>query len=284
MMFNINQAVVAAIMMLAAAASVDKVAAVSAVTATVHRRVKSGKNGPTPPKGQYYTKKNPKSSKKNSPTPNPLTAPIPAPALPPLSYRPTDVPTMTAPEPEPTDGPTEEPTPDPFASPTAAAPEPTDGPTEETKPLLDIPNTVPEDYSEEGYTILMSALWHTPDYLMETLFTTGPFTLFAPTNAAFRLLDEDLYTCLAEPRYWDVLQDVLMYHVADGEYSTEQLVNDQVINMWDGQELLINIDDGTVVINDNDNDNDNAKVVLPNVLASNGILHGIDRVLMPPGT
>ena len=48
--------------------------------------------------------------------------------------------------------------------------------------------------------------------------------------------------------------------------------------------MLINIDDGTVVINDNDNDNDNdnAKVVLPNVLASNGILHGIDRVLVPP--
>ena len=113
---------------------------------------------------------------------------------------------------------------------------------------------------------------------------TGPFTLFAPTNAAFHLLDEDLLGCLSEPRYQDVLQDVLMYHVADGEYSTEKLVNDQVINMWDGQKMLINIDDGTVVINANDNDNDNAKVVLPNVLASNGILHGIDRVLMPPGT
>ena len=256
---SFKQAIVATMMMLAAAASVDKVVAVSAATTTKQRRVKSSKNDNI--LFMVPSKNSPKSSKKNSPTPSPvalptpnsLALPTPAPVLPPLPYRPTDFPTTTAPE-------------------------PTDGPTEQ--PLLDIPNTA----QEKGYTTLMKAL--TAADLVDALSFphTGPFTLFAPTNAAFRLLDEDLYTCLAEPRYWDVLQDVLMYHVADGEYSTEQLVNDQVINMWDGQELLINIDDGTVVINANDNDNDNAKVVLPNVLASNGILHGIDRVLMPPGT
>ena len=169
------------------------------------------------------------------------TSPIPAPTL--------------IPPPEPTDFPT-------------AAPEPTDEPTEA---LLDIPNTL----QEEGYGIFVEAL--TRAGLIEDLSSPNEsFTVFAPTHTAFGLMDQDLLQCLLEPRFKDVLQDVVMYHVADGEYSTEQLVNDQVINMWDGDNILINIEnDGTVVI-------DNAEVVFPNMMATNGILHGIDQVLMPP--
>ena len=254
MMFNINTVVVATIMYLAALASVDKVCA----KATVRRRVKSGKKnyyGPPPPP----PKSSKKNSKKNRPTPSPVTPPdpnpvalsTPEPVLPPLSYRPTDVPTTTAPKPEPTDG-----------------------PTEEFEPLLDIPNTA----QEEGYTTLVEAL--TAADLVDALsFPNGPFfTVMAPTNTAFGLLDEDLLGCLLEPLYQDVLQNVLLYHAADGKNPAQGLFIDQEIEMLNGDNILINIDAVNVVINDN------AEVVQPNVIASNGILHGIDRVLFPPGT
>merc|ERR1711865_368679 len=73
-----------------------------------------------------------------------------------------------------------------------------------------------------------------------------------------------------------VLQDVLLYHVADEELLAQQLFNDQVIDMMNTDSILITIDEGTVVINDN------AEVVAANIIASNGVLHGIDRVLIPP--
>ena len=168
---------------------------------------------------------------------------------------------------EPTDATTDAPTDEPTDAPTTEEP---------TVALLDISNTL----QEEGYGIFVVAL--TEAGLIEALSyppNSGKFTVFAPSHTAFGKMDQDLLECLLEPRYVEILEDVLMYHVADGEYSTGQLVNDQVINMWDGQEMLINIkNDGTVVINDN------AEVVQPNVMTTNGILHGIDQVLMPPGT
>ena len=81
-------------------------------------------------------------------------------------------------------------------------------------------------------------------------FPNGPFTVFAPTNTAFGLVDKDLLGCLLEPRYQDVLQFVLLYHAADGEVLAQQLFNGQKIVMLIEEDILINIDDGTVVIND----------------------------------
>jgi hypothetical protein len=153
------------------------------------------------------------------------------------------------------------PTPSPVTPPTPA-------PT--TLPFLDVPGTA-EEY---GFTTLVTAL--TAANLVETLaFPNGPYTVFAPTNAAFGRLGQELLGCLLLPRYQDVLQDVLLYHVADEELLAQQLFNDQVINMMNTDSILITIDDGTVVINSN------ADVVEPNLIATNGILHGIDRVLIP---
>merc|ERR1711865_1298525 len=87
---------------------------------------------------------------------------------------------------------------------------------------------------------------------------------------------QELLGCLLLPRYQGVLQDVLLYRVADEELLAQQLFNDQVIDMMNTDSILITIDEGTVVINDS------AIVEAANIIASNGILHGIDRVLVPP--
>merc|ERR1711865_240881 len=104
----------------------------------------------------------------------------------------------------------------------------------------------------------------------------GPYTVFAPTNAAFDRLGQELLGCLLLPENQVVLQDVLLYHVAIGEFLAQQLVNNQVIEMINTDSILITIDPGTVEINDS------AIVVAANIIASNGVLHGIDEVLIPP--
>merc|ERR1711865_665066 len=137
--------------------------------------------------------------------------------------------------------------------------------------LLDIPGTA----SEYGFTTLVTAL--TAADLVQALSSpNGPYTVFAPTWAAFDRLGQELLGCLLLPENQVVLQDVLLYHVAIGEYLAQQLVNNQVIEMINTDSILITIDPGTVEINDS------AIVVAANIIASNGVLHGIDQVLIPP--
>merc|ERR1711865_754076 len=125
--------------------------------------------------------------------------------------------------------------------------------------LLDIPGTA----SEYGFTTLVTAL--TAANLVQALSSPyGPFTVFAPTNTAFDVLGQELLGCLLLPANQVVLQDVLLYHVANGEYLAQQLVNNQVIEMTNTDSILINVVEGTVVVNDN------ADVVQPNVFASTG--------------
>merc|ERR1711865_726568 len=166
-------------------------------------------------------------------------------------------------------GPSDTPTVPATLSPVATA-APTERPTSASS-LLDIPGTA----SEYGFTTLVTAL--TAAGLVPALSTpNGPYTVFAPTNAAFDVLGQELLGCLLLPANQVVLQDVLLYHVANGELLAQQLVNNQVIEMTSTDSILITIDEGTVVVNDN------AEVVQPNVFATNGLLHGIDRVLIPP--
>merc|ERR1712028_305478 len=201
------------------------------------------------------------------PTDSPTEAPVFT--EPPTTFVPTEEtgdPTSETVEPtsetvEPTSE-TEEPTSE-TAEPTTFVPTPT--------LLLDIPETA-LDY---GFTTLVTAL--TAANLVQALSSPyGPFTVFAPTNAAFDVLGQELLGCLLLPANQVVLQDVLLYHVANGEYLAQQLVNNQVIEMTNTDSILITIDEGTVVVNDN------ADVVAANIIASNGVLHGIDRVLIPP--
>ena len=136
------------------------------------------------------------------------------------------------------------------------------------------------------------------DFTIET--GEGDFTsvtVFGPTNAAFDALPENVLDCLFKPKYVEDLQGVLLYHAAGGEYLAPQLANgdyEYIEMVWEDAILItVNntapIDNGAVVINGYSSSADAflplAKVVSPaNVMASNGVVHAIDRVLLPNGT
>lgn len=108
--------------------------------------------------------------------------------------------------------------------------------------------------------------------LDDELTTGGPFTLFAPTNAAFAALpDGVLDAVLADP---DLLEAVLLYHVASGMTLSTDLSDGQSIETLLGQLLFVTISGSTVEIND-------ATVTQADLDASNGVIHVIDGVLVP---
>jgi uncharacterized surface protein with fasciclin (FAS1) repeats len=110
--------------------------------------------------------------------------------------------------------------------------------------------------------------------LVETLQGTGPFTVFAPTNAAFDALGDDQVQSLLEPENRDQLTSVLTYHVVPGELTASDLSDGQTLDTVAGETLTVEIDGDQVTVGD-------ATVVEPNVEASNGVVHVIDAVLTP---
>lgn len=138
----------------------------------------------------------------------------------------------------------------------------------------------------DDLSLLVGALGQADAGLVETLGGEGPFTVFAPTNHAFvnllELLGDDFHT-LADfdtEAEKDLLVKVLTYHVVAGTaaFSTD-LSNGQTIETFQGENVGINIKDGTVHVEDATEDN--ATVVLADVEASNGVVHVINKVLLP---
>jgi len=110
--------------------------------------------------------------------------------------------------------------------------------------------------------------------LVETLQGAGPFTVLAPTDEAFAKIPEaDLQALLADK---DALTKVLTYHVIAGNVPSSDVVNLTEATTVEGRKITIAVVDGKVVINGN------STVVTPDVAASNGVIHVIDAVLMPP--
>jgi uncharacterized surface protein with fasciclin (FAS1) repeats len=109
--------------------------------------------------------------------------------------------------------------------------------------------------------------------LVDTLKGPGPFTVFAPTDAAFAKLPADtLESLLANP---DQLRMVLTYHVVAGADTAAAVSQLQQAATVEGEDVMIHAADGMVTIND-------ATVTTPDIMASNGIIHVIDTVLLPP--
>ncbi|WP_232520952.1 fasciclin domain-containing protein [Flagellimonas nanhaiensis] len=138
----------------------------------------------------------------------------------------------------------------------------------------------------DDLSLLVQALQTANAGLVETLSGEGPFTVFAPTNEAFvdllELLGDD-YHSLSDfdtPEELDLLVSVLTYHVVAGTaaFSTD-LSDGQHITTFQGESIGIDLDDGKVYIEDATDDS--AKVVLPDVEASNGVVHVINKVLLP---
>ena len=110
--------------------------------------------------------------------------------------------------------------------------------------------------------------------LVDTLRGDGPFTVFAPTNAAFNDLPEGALNALLRPENQDLLTELISYHVVLDEVTSDELATGTVDTLNGG--ASVNVSPGRIVIND-------ASVVQADVPASNGVIHVVNRVLVPEG-
>ncbi len=122
------------------------------------------------------------------------------------------------------------------------------------------------------HTTLVAAV--TAAGLVETLKGAGPFTVFAPTNAAFAALPAGTVDGLLKPESKDALIKILTYHVVAGAVKAADLKDGQKIKTLQGEELTVSIKDGKVMIN-------GANVTAADLEGTNGVVHVIDAVLMP---
>lgn len=163
------------------------------------------------------------------------------------------------------------PTPSPTATPEppTATPEP---PTPTPEPTAD-PESDPLDIIETAlaagnFTTLVSAIQSAD--LEEKLRSAGPYTLFAPTDEAFAGLREGV---LEDP---DQLFDILLYHVIEGQFMAADLGEVEALTTLLDDDLTFTPDGGQLLVND-------ANVTEADIVASNGVIHVIDKVLLPPG-
>lgn len=111
--------------------------------------------------------------------------------------------------------------------------------------------------------------------LVDTLNGDGPFTVFAPTDEAFEDVDPEVLDLLLLPSNKDALTQVLTYHVVAGEITSADIAPGEVETV-EGQPVTITVDGSDVQVN-------GAEVVTADVMASNGVIHVINEVLLPPG-
>jgi len=110
--------------------------------------------------------------------------------------------------------------------------------------------------------------------LVDTLKGTGPFTVFAPTDEAFAKLPPGTIENLLKPENKAKLQSILTYHVVPGKVMAEDVVKLNSAKSVEGQNIAIKTMNGGVMV-------ENAHVVKTDVMASNGVIHVIDTVLLP---
>lgn len=103
----------------------------------------------------------------------------------------------------------------------------------------------------------------------------GPFTVFAPTNAAFAKLPPGTLEMLLKPENRDKLRSILLYHVVAGRLDAKAVEHMHSAKTLEGARVVFTVSGGKVMV-------DNAQVIQANVGASNGVIHAIDQVLMPP--
>ena len=108
--------------------------------------------------------------------------------------------------------------------------------------------------------------------LVETLKADGPYTVFAPTDEAFAKLPKGTIEALLKDK--EALKKILLYHVVSGKVTSKEVVKLNKAETLEGQNVKIKVIDGSVMIN-------NSKVTTADVMASNGVIHIIDTVLIP---
>ena len=133
------------------------------------------------------------------------------------------------------------------------------------------PDIVDIAVSNGNFNTLVAAV--TAAGLVDTLKGDGPFTVFAPTDAAFAALPEGTVESLLLPENKDTLVSILTYHVVPGKVMSTDLSNNMMATTVNGADVTIMTEDGVTV--------DGANVVTADIEASNGVIHVIDAVILP---
>ncbi len=131
---------------------------------------------------------------------------------------------------------------------------------------------VDEAVAAGNVTTLVAAV--TAADLVETLSGTGPFTVFAPTDEAFAALPAGVLDALLLPENKALLAQILTYHVVSGMVMAADVTDGEVATV-EGQKVKLSTMGGVMV--------NQATVVAADVMASNGVIHAIDAVILPPG-
>jgi len=128
--------------------------------------------------------------------------------------------------------------------------------------------------ADDRFNTLVAAV--TAADLVDTLNGEGPFTVFAPTDDAFAALPDGTLDSLLLPENKQQLTDILLYHVASGKVMASDVVGLSSAPTVLGQDITIKVEDGKVFLNDT------VQVIITDIEASNGVIHVIDAVLLPP--
>jgi uncharacterized surface protein with fasciclin (FAS1) repeats len=138
-------------------------------------------------------------------------------------------------------------------------------------------NIIQNAVNSKDHTTLVAAVKAAG--LVETLEGKGPFTVFAPTNAAFGKLPAGTVDSLVKPENKPTLTKILTYHVVPGKLDASDLTDGRKLKTAEGEELTVKHADGKIWIVDAKGDK--SMVSISNVHQSNGVIHVVDTVLMP---
>ena len=151
-------------------------------------------------------------------------------------------------------------------------------------PMYPSKNIVENAVNSKDHTTLVAAVKAAG--LVETLQSKGPFTVFAPTNAAFDKLPKGTVETLLKPENLKMLQTILTYHVVAGKLNASDLVN--LIKKGNGKAVLKTVSGGTLTawmkgkdIYLTDENGNSSKVNIADVNQSNGVIHVVDSVVTP---
>lgn len=154
----------------------------------------------------------------------------------------------------------------------------------DTTIVEEVPNIVGVASGNADFSTLVAAVKAAG--LVETLSGAGPFTVFAPNNAAFDKLPAGTVDGLLKPESLDKLKAVLTYHVISGKFDAATVIDainknngKYTVTTVQGGKIVLSLKDGKVLLTDANGGT--ASVVLADVAASNGVIHAIDTVVMP---
>jgi uncharacterized surface protein with fasciclin (FAS1) repeats len=151
-------------------------------------------------------------------------------------------------------------------------------------PMYPSKNIVQNAVNSKDHTTLVAAVKAAG--LVDTLSGPGPFTVFAPTNAAFDMLPKGTVDTLVKPENKETLTKILTYHVVAGRMTAKDLA--EAVKKGEGKAMLKTVAGGDLTVTQNgntltitDSKGNASKVTIQNVMQSNGVIHVVDHVLLP---